>query len=294
MVKVYKSKEKLVIYLPFDVIETLSLKENDEVDFFRFKENSFIFAKKSDITELIVGKAPKEMAAPKPIIYPAINATGEISRDEIDVLKKLDTLKYNTRSKENVLKILDKEERILLKGLMKKKAVSLFAKESGKEPLFSITKGIYDRFLMRKNAQQVAATPKPSEVKIEAPKFRPSAASASQADENQNVAKLEKEGFIVLQSEPEASSLSLALEGSIRRGQVLGTRSFNKKFYIILRTFFDRHGPKILKALKDGGMRVSQIASEIEVDEDGVRAILYLLAESGDVSEKRKDFFTLA
>ncbi|MDE1850979.1 MAG: hypothetical protein KGH54_04280, partial [Candidatus Micrarchaeota archaeon] len=87
---------------------------------------------------------------------------------------------------------------------------------------------------------------------------------------------------------------SLALEGSIRRGQVLGTRSFNKKFYIILRTFFDRHGPKILKALKDGGMRVSQIASETGVDEDGIRAILYLLAESGDVSEKRKDFFTLA
>jgi len=293
MVKVYKSKEKLVIYLPFDVIETLSLKENDEVDFFRFKDNSFIFAKKSDITELIVGKPPKEMAAPKPIIYPAINATGEISREEIDVLKKLDTLKYNTRSKENVLKILDKEERILLKGLMKKKAVSLFAKESGKDPLFSISKNIYDRFLMRKNAQQ-AATPKPSEVKMDAPRFRQSSGAANPADENQNVAKLEKEGFIVLQSEPEASSLSLALEGSIRRGQVLGTRSFNKKFYIILRTFFDKYGPKILKTLKQDDMKVSQIASEIGVDEDGIRAILYLLAESGDVSEKRKDFFTLA
>ncbi|MGI0141438.1 MAG: hypothetical protein ACREBF_02180 [Candidatus Micrarchaeales archaeon] len=286
MVKVYKHNNKLVIYVPFDVIEGLGLKEGDEVDFFKFRGNSFIFASKADITNMIVGTQPREMIVTKPVAQsgPASSAP-EISREEIGVLKKLDTLKYNMRTKANILKMLNSDEKTILKGLMKKKAVSLFAKDKSKEPLFSITKSVYDNYLMRKKVNQVV---KPVDIRVEAPKFR------ANAEENDNVRKLEKEGFIVLQSEAEASSLSSALEASIRHGQVLGTRSFNKKFYIILRAFFDKYGGKIMKTLKDGDMKVAQVASEVGVDEDGVRAILYLLAESGDVTEKRRDLFTLA
>ncbi|MDE1870003.1 MAG: hypothetical protein KGH71_03395 [Candidatus Micrarchaeota archaeon] len=297
MAKLFKNKDKLVMYIPFEVISGMNLKEGDDVDFFRYNQNSFIFAKKSDITDMILGKKPAEERPSAQSIerFPA----EELSSEEIAVLKKLDTLKYGMRSKENVVKMLDKEERITLKGLMKKKAVSLFAKDKSKEALFSISKGVYDKYLMRKKmGEQQSAQPARS---IAAPEQktsyqRPQMQSSAPAYgiENENVKTLEKEGFIVLQYEAEASALSLALEQSIRRGMVLGTRSFNKKFYIIMRSYFDRHGAKILKALKDGELKVAQIAKEVGIDEDGARAILYLLAESGDVSEKKKDLFTLA
>lgn len=292
MVKVYKIKDKLAIYLPFDTVKELNLKEGDEVDFFRFKESSYIFAKKSDIADLILGKPQKEAMPSR-----SAQASGgdeKISQDEMVVLKKLDSLRYNMRTKANIIKMLGSEETSILKGLMKKKAVTLFAKDKSKEPLFSISKNVYDKYLMRKNLDQQGAVAKAIEPKIINTYQKQQGAQNMAGIENANVKKLEEDGFIVLQYEAEASTLSLALEQSIRRGMVLGTRSFNKKFYIILRSYFDRHGSKILKALKDGEMKVLQIAKEVGINEDGARAILYLLAESGDVSEKKRDLFTLA
>lgn len=294
MVKVYKFKDKLAIYLPFDVVKELNLKEGDETDFFRFKNNAYIFANKSYIAELLTGK-PMQEEKEAPISRQAQKEEVELNSQEIAVLKKLDSLRYGNRTKANVVKLFDPSEKTILKELMKKKAVTLFAKDKSKEPLFGISSGVYDKYLMRKKIQtassQQTPVPKVSEVKIN---YQRQPTQNREGIENENIKILEKDGFIVLQYEAEASALSLALEQSIRKGMVLGTRSFNKKFYIILRSYFDRYGSKILKALKDGELKVAQISKEVEIDEDGARAILYLLAESGDVSEKKRDLFTLA
>ena len=267
------------------MIQALSLKDSDDVDFFKFNSNSFLFAKKSDITELIVGKAAKDA---KVEVRTQSREAGGLVNEEIAVLKKLDTLKYKDRTREKVEQMLNGSEKALLQGMLKKKAVTLFAKEKGSEPLYGISKSVYDQFLMRK--RQGAQPPQQAQAASDQPiqRFRPAAL------ENENVKELEQKGFIVLQSEAEASSLSLALEDSIRHGQVLGTRAFNKKFYIILRSYFERNGGKIIKELKGGDKKVWDIASGIGVEEDGVRGILYLLSESGEVSEKRRDTFTLA
>ncbi|MDE1846752.1 MAG: hypothetical protein KGH52_01705 [Candidatus Micrarchaeota archaeon] len=282
MAKIYKSKnDKLIVYLPLDVVQALKLKEGDDMDFIRSGSASYLFAKKADIAELLTGKAQ-----PKEVEKQQYSGPQALSADEIDVLKKLDTLKYGQRTKANVTKLLNHEERLLLKGMLKKKVVNLFAKEKGMEPLFGISKSVYERFLMRKGREQQ----KPMEVKV----IEPQRQRQQVPVENENVKSLEKNGFVVLQSEAEASSLSLALEDSIRHGMVLGTRAFNKKFYIVMRSYFDRFGTKILKELKEGERKVDDVAGAVDADEDGARAILYLLAESGDVSEKRRDIFTLA
>jgi predicted transcriptional regulator len=85
------------------------------------------------------------------------------------------------------------------------------------------------------------------------------------------------------------------LEDSIRHGQVLGTRSFsNKKFFIVTRQFLDRHIPSIFKMLREGARRTSEIAANENIDADAARAILYTLAENGDITEKKKDIFAIA
>jgi bifunctional DNA-binding transcriptional regulator/antitoxin component of YhaV-PrlF toxin-antitoxin module len=283
--KIYKQKNgKYIIYLPFEVINALSLKEDDELDFFKFGSNAFIMAKKSDIASLLSKniQAPQEQKEQK--------QERGLSEIEVNVLKKLDTLRYNMRSKQNVEKLLNENERNVLAGLVKRKIVALYSKDSTKASLYSISKEFYDRFLMRKKPQQEA---KVQSIDIAKDLGVSKELESRYGIEHEDVKTLESKGFVVLQTEAEASSLSLALEESIKQGLILGTRSFNKKFYIVLRSFFDKYSGSIIKELRNGDSRASDLAKKLGMDEEGARGILYLLAESGDVSEKRRDLFTL-
>jgi hypothetical protein len=282
MVKIYKSKNgKLVLYLPNEVINGMRLKEDDEVDFFGTSDKTFVFAKKSDIGNMLMG-APK---ADEPIRLRNEAPRGYApSAEELSVLKKIDTLRYENRTQENTYRILNESERRVLQSLIAHGAVSQFKGKAGKD-LYSIPKGIYDNFLMRKKP---AARAEPYN------NVTPQVSSKDPRDEN--VVELEKNGFLVLQTEAEASKVSLLLEQSIRHGQVLGTRSFskNREFYIMLRSYFDRYAQSLLKKLREKSSRVQDLAKELNINEDGARAILYILAENGDVMEKKKETFTIA
>ncbi len=282
MVKIYKHNNKLVIYLPFEVTEALKLSESDEVDFFRYNVSSFLFAKKSDIAKLLSRR--NEVPA------------GRFSTEELDVLKKLDTFRYGDRTEENVKKKLSDVELPVLKSLISKKAVELYQSKKSSVPVYSIQREVYDNFLMRKKPQQQQSAQYRVQQSAQQTPVQHAAFQAIKESipGNANVKKLEEQGFIVLPTEAEASSLSLALEESIRQGLVLGTRAFNKKFYIVLRSFFDRYSGKIIESLSGGKDRIDEISTAIGISEDAARAILYLLAENGDVSERRKDQFELA
>ncbi len=279
MVKIYKYNNKLAVYLPFDVVKELGLSENDELDFFKFKENAFLLAKKADIANLLVGGATQTQPRQEKRQQ---EQQGELSQDEIAVLKKLDTLRYDQRTPANVERLLSQTERETLRQLLKKKAVTLFRSDKAGTAVYSIGKSVYDRFLMRKRQPQAPVETRPSPLRIR----------GNMDDEN--IKKLEKEGYIVLQTETEAAAVSAALEESIRHGQVFGTRAFNRKFYIMLRSFLEKYSAQVAKELRSGDKRVPEIADRVKVDENGVRAILYYMAEIGDVSEKKRDLFTLA
>lgn len=287
--KIYKFKEKYVVYLPFEVIKQLELKGEEEVDFFKFSDKAFLFAKKEDITNLLMGTKSSISAGPAPASQPE-SRNVSITPDEIVVLKKLDTLRYSNRTPTNVSKILNADEKKVLQTLMNKKVVLTY--KDKKDSPYSISKDVYDKFLMRKMAvlpmQAKGAAQAVSKVQI-----APKTPSAPIKIENANVTQLETEGFIVLPTEVEASSLSVALEDSIRSGKVLGIRAFNKKFYIVLRAFFEKNSGKVIKELKEGPKSVSELVKDTGLNEDGIRAMLYLLSEQGDVSERRKDTFTL-
>lgn len=306
MVKIYKSmKGKLIVYLPFEIVSQLKLKENDEIDFFKMNDNSFLVAKKSDITNMIIGKnqpmpapAPSRPSSPAP--QPQRTApSGEMPEESIAVLKKIDTLRFENRTPENVSKLLDDQEKRVLQRLMASKSVNIFKKNN--KDLYSISKSVYDRFLMRQAANAVpirTETAQPAKPLPPASKYisspRPSPAQRDESLNDDSVKSLEKNGFLVLQTEAEAGRVSLLLEQSIRHGQILGTRAFNKKFYIVRRTYFDKNSAGILKKLREEPYRVSELAKTLSIDEDGARAILYLLSENGDVSERKRDTFAIA
>ncbi|MCL4375496.1 hypothetical protein M1394_01710 [Candidatus Marsarchaeota archaeon] len=285
--RVYKQNNKLAVYLSREVVEKLGLHEDDEVDFFSLGGETFIFAKKSDIAKMLAsGKEGNPSIREAKDTIQKSRKEIMLSQEEINVLKKMDELRYNERTRENVNRRLNQDERKILHELEEKKVVNLFSK--GNSELYSISNDIYNKFLMRKQQKQERALEK-----VEKRERNEISNLISNIDDD-NVRALEKDGFVVLGSESEASLLSTKLEESIRRGFVLGTRAFNKKYYIALRSFIEKNGPKLVAKMREGKTRIEDLSRDAGISEEGARAVLYFLAESGEVSEKKRDSFYLA
>ncbi len=235
-----------------------------------------MFAKKEDVVSLLSSGQPSTESA-------------KFTKEELDVLKKLDTIRYPSRTEQRVENLLNESEKKILSSLIAKKAVVLYNDEKRKEKLYSISKHVYDTFLLRKR-------PKEKEEIDQARAWgevEPTLLRVKPGIENENVKALESKGYVVLPTEAEAAALSMAVSESIRQGQVIGTRAFNKKYYIFIKSFFDKLGNELVKQLKSGPKKVSELASQLHQDEEAIRGTLYLLAEQGDVTENRKDVFAL-
>lgn len=289
MVKIYRTKSnKLIVNLPDELVKSMKLSEGQEVEFLRSDDGSYRVMRKDDFyrEENGAGAAAQQSARRAPLTP---------SQSEITVLKKIDTLRYQMRTVENVNKLLTQDDKSVMKSLLQKKFVNLFNSKDGNR-VYSISKDVYDNFLMRKKSPQ--SIPQAPQAKTyQQPRStayaRQPSAGYMPVTEIDEVATLEKEGYIVLQSESQAAAISSALEESIRKGHVLGTRAFNRKFYIVLRSFMEKNGPQLIKLIGNGTSKTTDLSAKTGIDEEGIRAILYLLSESGEVSEKRKDAFTL-
>lgn len=300
--RVNKQGNKFFVYLSNDLVSALGLSENEEIEFLPFNQKSFLVAKKSDLASLLIDNAQQkndqQRQQNKQGFTQQSRSTTKttLSEDELFVLKKLDELRYNLRTVENVNKILDNKYKPVLQQLLKIKAVTLFKGKEGKD-LYSISKIVYDNFLMRKKIPLRQETKDVATVPIEqkntyAQFFYKKTPSIETG--NAEVEELDKNGFIVLQTEAEAAGLSLLLEDSIKHGMVIGTRAFNRKFYIVTRAFFEKHSSDLIKLLREKPMKISDLAANEKIDEEAVRGIMYLLAEAGDAREQRKDLFALA
>ncbi|MEM0159496.1 MAG: hypothetical protein QW591_02470 [Candidatus Micrarchaeaceae archaeon] len=289
IVRVFLQKGKLAIYVPYEVKETLGLKENDELQFMKFSDNAFIIAKEDYIAKLIAAGSGIQ----QPGYAAQAQAKDQVSEAEIIVLKKLDELRYPQRTPDAVAKILNQSEKAVLQDLIKRKYVTLIKDKSGAE-LYSISNSIYNKFLMRKKPPQLQQQQARQALESTQKQEPVHLLIKDAAQKSDDIKSLEKNGYVVLPTEVQAASISLALEESIRQGLVIGTRAFNKKFYILLRQFFDAHASRLLQQLKDGPKKISDLAQKESIDIEAARGIAYILAESGEVSEVSKDTFKLA
>jgi antitoxin component of MazEF toxin-antitoxin module len=304
MPKVYKSNNKLAVYIPYDVITTLGIRDGDDLDFLKYGDNTFLIVKKKDIVMLLAKKTSMEETKPSGKAYAARGGPRpgiSLEPEELALLKKLDTLKYSDRTNTKVAAMLNPDEKSVLQSLLKRSIIVPFKKGNEKEVTYSIQKNVYDAFLYRKgvkddnnaaNQPYVKARSQHEEKAV--PAVRQKAWEHKIEGVESYTDMLESKGYLVLGNEVEASMVSAALEDSIRQGLVVGTRAFNKKFYIGLRGFVNKHAPKILKIIDQKSMNVEDIAKESGIDEDGARTILYVLSESGDVTEVRRDIFRAA
>ncbi len=290
MPKVYKKGDKLVINLPDELIDRLKLKAGDILEFREDQKGEFTAAKKAE-------------------------TAGMPTEEELQVLRKLDALRYNVRTPENVSKELSEKEANVLGVLLKKGYASIQKSKKDSVRRYSIQDQIYDTYLMRRRQGEAAGQKEQKPQKQQAPQIpQPATAQVQQAarqtqqneikaDMKEMIAlrntgeygdRLEKKGYLVLGNSTEAEIVSAALEASIRQGYVVGVRAFNKKYYVVLKSFVYSNLPRVLAMISDKAMRVDDISRETGIESDGVRAILYIASENGDVTELKRDFFRIA
>jgi len=215
-----------------------------------------------------------------------------LSDAERSVLKKLLSIRFENRTPDHVASALSKDEGVVLKELEAKGFVNVFRGTKYKDGVYNISDGIYP--ILSGSAQGEHKEERPSEnaANQRAPSQYPNAhpANGSLQRISGSIAILNNQGYLVINDRNEERSLSEALAPRMKSGSVLGVMGFDGKLYIVTRDYFSKAESLIRPILKED-MTVDSIAGSCRIDPDGARAVLRIMAENGDVIERRKGVF---
>ncbi|MCD6415048.1 MAG: AbrB/MazE/SpoVT family DNA-binding domain-containing protein [Candidatus Diapherotrites archaeon] len=235
MAVVERVGEELAIKLPKFLVDKLGLKEGDRVDFNPIDEKSFV-----------------------------VKRLESLSSKELDVLRKINQIRFFQRTKDAVEKNLTVPEKKILDDLMKKGVVSFYNEGKYKQKgVYSISRDYY-----------------PLLVKRQAPK-------------DLDKRYLDK-GYIITEDPEEARNIIRDLQGQIKSGEVASLRSFDKKYYFVSSSLINSAGSEIVANLEQGSMTLDELAESCGLEKDLVKAVIEVLRESGDILEKKKGVYALA
>jgi len=179
---------------------------------------------------------------------------------ETTLIRKLMSIRFSERTKENVDKKLTDEEKKLLERLVKEKAVSFYDKGKYKgRGVYSISKQYYPTTTLPHGKEQGTVYFK---------------------------------DFLITDDYSKAQNLFRVLDEQLADGTVLAVPGFDKKFYFIKQHVFDDARKKMGKLLsKKTGVTLDELASKTKLDEQLCKTVIELMRESGDVLEKRKNHY---
>ncbi len=260
--KVEKKGNDLVLVIPRELAGRFS--EGEEVATFELSPTMVLLVKRGALDELAA-----RFTAPA---APARPAAPSFSDEEIELLRKLESFKFEERIPYNVHKGLGEKERKLLESLVKRGVVTVFkGGKYAKTGVYNIPSQYYS--LVKKEGA-APATPGPTRGET-------------------GIAHLEKYGYVVIESEGEAKQLSLSLEKRIKSGEIMGTRGFDKTFYVATRTFYNELAEKVRALLRAGDKSIDELSWKLGVRNDMARVALELMNQEGEVIEKKKGVYSL-
>lgn len=111
------------------------------------------------------------------------------------------------------------------------------------------------------------------------------------AEISSSVNDFERRGFALLE-EPSAIVFSQKNAERIKSGEILGVKSFDRKYCVIARNVFAKYSEKILNYLKqNNNVSLEEIVEDTHLAEELARIICELLKEKGEILEKRKGIY---
>lgn len=105
--------------------------------------------------------------------------------------------------------------------------------------------------------------------------------------------ELEEYGYLILQDELSAQSVSKQLEAQIKQGLVLGVRGFDKKFYIVSREFYLSRCEKVREALSGTEFTVPAASARVKESLNATKAVVQVMKDQGELIEKKMGVFKL-
>ncbi len=186
-----------------------------------------------------------------------------ISKVEMAVLRKLVSIRFEKRTPAYVKKALTEAELLVLGDLEKKELVNVFKGRKYTQGVYSIKDSAYS--LLRQKTS-----------------------NGPQAEPSDSFGILSTKGFLTLTDKEEAYRLSQRQE--MKTGSIIGVKGFDGRFYIVTRDFLAKAQSAINSVLKEG-MDVASIAAAAKLDQEGCGAALQVMAENGEILEKKKGLY---
>jgi hypothetical protein len=256
-VRVFKRQNRYYVELPDN------FRVNGEMELFELRDGYYF---------LCNSLSSQLNPAGQPIHIPQ-GTQGQVlpTEEEKAVLRKLLSIKFGQRTVEAVENILTQKEKTVFEQVIRKNFARLFKGKKYKNGVYNIEDSIYP-LLKEQTAPQI-------QEKKEC--YAPATLYS----------ELNSRGYLVLKDKNEAYELSEKLKKEMKAGAVKGVKGFDNKFYVVTEEYYTRGAESILNALKED-MDTASVAAKTRLEPDGCRALLALMAENGEVIERKKGIFT--
>ncbi len=201
-----------------------------------------------------------------------------LNEKEKDLVRKLLAIRFERRMPAEVGKVLSREENALLENLIKKNVVQVFhGGKYSKEGVYNISDDAFNAVREPlQNASPSVASKSEQTIPVSSPEH------------------LEKQGWMVLETETDARNYANSFPEKVKTGEVRGVRAFDRKYYFVKKDFVENWEKEVLLCLGKSDKTPEEIADEIGIPPGGCRALLLHLCENGEAMEKRKGKFSSA
>lgn len=266
--KIRKTGDEASIMLPQEMAHLFS--DGSEIELFHLRDGIYLIAASGEI-EKGIRLEPVKAQLPKAMEKAGIAQGGwkapslSLTPDEAQVASKLTSIKFENRQVPQVEKGLNAAEKKAVSSLLAKKLVSVMKSAKYPKGVFSISDALYAS----------TRTGQPGGMPLRSPPIN-------------TVDHLRRLGYMILDNENEAKGVMPVLQAEITTDEVKGVRGFDKKYYVLLRSFYLQNEGRLLALLDKSPATADAMAPEMHLTPEAVRTLLIVLSDGGEVIEKQK------
>ncbi len=250
----------------------------------KFDEKKEEGAEKEKIQPAAVSKKSAGAAASR---SPAVL----LSPEETSMVRKLLTIRFEERTVPQVAKKINAAEKKTLDALVARRLIEVFKSAKYKEGVYNISQRVYEAVsppivISSKKTEQPASESAAKTAVASVPLAYPSSSSGMPPINSAD--HLAKFGYMVLNTETEAKMAMMQIAPMLKSDDVRGIRGFDKRYYVLRRSFLHQYAGLVLAQLDAGPATAEKIASALGLPGEAVSVILMIMADEGEVIEKRR------